>query len=76
MGRGKGKKRGPRLHDLKSIKQELGHIYRLTRLGELEVAETYKLSQILAILARLISGQEIETRVEELEKELANGKRT
>ncbi len=61
------KKRGPRLHDLKSVKQELGHLYRQAKLGYIDVQDASRLANILQILARIIQGTDIEERLAALE---------
>lgn len=61
------KKRGPRLHDLKSVKQELGHLYRQAKMGDIDISDASKLANILQILARIIQGTDIEERLIALE---------
>jgi len=61
------KKRGPRLHDLKSVRQELGHLYRQAKLGDIDVQDASRLANILQILARIIQGTDIEERLAALE---------
>lgn len=65
------KKRGPRLHQLKSVKQELGHIYRQAKIGEIDISDASKLANILQILARIIQGTDIEDRLSALEAQNA-----
>ena len=60
--------RGPRLHDMRSLKRELGHLYREARLGKVDVADASKLANILGILARIIQNSDIEDRVAALEE--------
>ncbi|MEY4684203.1 MAG: hypothetical protein RLZ25_662 [Pseudomonadota bacterium] len=66
-----GKKRGPRLHDLKHIKQELGHVYRQAKMGEIDISDASKLANILQILARIIQGSELDDRLTALETQIA-----
>lgn len=61
------KKRGPRLHDLKTVRQELGHLYRQAKMGDIDVSDASKLANILQILARIIQGTDIEDRLAALE---------
>lgn len=60
--------RGPRLHDMKTLKRELGHLYREARAGKVDVSDASKLANILSVLARIIQSSEIESRLEALER--------
>lgn len=66
-----GKKRGPRLCSLKTVRQELGHLYRQAKLGEIDISDASKLANILQILSRIIQGTELEDRIATLEAQIA-----
>lgn len=61
-------KRGPRLHDMRSLRRELGHLYREARAGKVDIQDASRLANILGILARIIQSSDIETRLEALER--------
>lgn len=67
-----GKQRGPRLHDLKTVKRELGCLYREARLGKIDTQDASRLANLLSILARIIQGTDLEARLTALEE--SNGK--
>lgn len=61
------KQRGPRLHDLKSVKRELGSLYREARLGKIDTQDASRLGNLLSILARIIQTSDLEARITALE---------
>lgn len=60
-------KRGPRLHDMRSLRRELGHLYREARLGKVDIQDASRLANILGILARIIQSSDFEERLAALE---------
>ncbi len=56
-----------KLLTLGDIKSEMGRLYRSGRAGNLPLESMTKLASVLAIMARLIEGSELEKRVEQIE---------
>ena len=62
--------RGPRigpLNTVQSVRRELGRVYRLARLGEIEVEQLRAFTYSLKILAELVENAELEERLDVLE---------
>jgi hypothetical protein len=49
------------------VKREAGRLYRSARRGELSSADASRLASVLALIARVIEGCEIESRLAALE---------
>jgi len=63
-------KRGPRigpLNTVQSVRRELGRVYRLARLGLIEVEQLRAFTYSLKILAELVENAELEERLDVLE---------
>jgi hypothetical protein len=56
-----------RLDSLDRVRRELTKIYRQGRDGERDVGDSSKLANILALIARILEGTELEKRVAALE---------
>ena len=56
------------------VKREAGRLYRAARRGEVSAADASRLATVLALIARIIEGAEIEARLVALEEAKANGK--
>jgi hypothetical protein len=50
------------------VRRELGRLYRQARAGELTTSDASKLGNLLYLIGRLIGGEELETRVQQLER--------
>ena len=61
----------PRLGTLHEIRRELATLYREAKAGKRDVSEASKLANMLALIARIIEGGEIERRLEALEERRA-----
>jgi len=53
---------------VESVRGELARVYRDSRKGRISTGDGYRLSLMLATLARLIEQSDIERRLEELER--------
>ncbi len=62
---------GP-LVKISGIRKELAALYRDARLNKVNTDKAAKLTYILATLARIIQGDELERRLEQLESEVHN----
>jgi hypothetical protein len=51
-----------------AVRREICRLYKLARLGDVSVGDASKLGNLLFLAARLIEGQELEERVEALER--------
>ena len=60
------------LTTLGQVRKELAQVYRDSRLRRVNANEGTKLTYILTMLARIIQGDELERRLEELEKQITN----
>ena len=58
----------PRLDTLHKVRRELAHLYREGKAGRMDVATASRLAHILALIARILEGAQLEDRVAELEK--------
>jgi hypothetical protein len=56
-----------RLDSLRNVRREAAVIYRAARAGDIDVSDASKLVNILAIISRMIQGDELERRIEALE---------
>ena len=63
-----------RLDTLDRVRRELARLYTEGRDGRRDVADVSKLASVLAIVARLIEGGEIEKRIDALEARAATTK--
>ena len=59
-------RRRTRLDDMRRLRRELTRIYLGARDGECDVSDASKLSNMLAVLGRLIEGGDLERRIEAL----------
>jgi hypothetical protein len=57
-----------RLDSLDRIRRELTKIYRQGRDGERDVGDSSKLAHILALVARIVEGSDLEKRITALEQ--------
>lgn len=62
------------LSKIEHVKSELASVYRQARARNLDVSDASRLANILAILARLIEGSDLEQRLEALEQQLGGTK--
>lgn len=53
------------------VRREVARVYLAARRGELDVADASRLANILAILGRMISGDAVEERLQQLEDHLS-----
>jgi hypothetical protein len=60
-----------RLDSLIRVRTEMARLYREGRDGERDVVEARQLAAILSMIAKILSDGELETRLEALEKALA-----
>src|SRR4051812_22005311 len=58
------------LDSIDRVRRELVRLYLEGKQGRRDVAEVSKLANVLALVARLVEGGELEGRLEELEKRL------
>lgn len=56
------------LRTIGEVHAEAARIYRLARSGQMDSAECSRLASVLALIARMIEGGELERRVRALEK--------
>ncbi len=64
-----------KLQDIADVKRELARIYRESRSGKMLTADLGRFANVLAILARVMSDSDLESRILALEAErLAGGK--
>jgi hypothetical protein len=60
----------PRIGPLQTaadVKREAGRLYRAARRGAVLPADASRMASVLALIARVVEGAEIETRLTELE---------
>ena len=50
------------------VKVEAGRLYKAARRGEVPPADASRLASVLALIARVIEGADLETRIEALER--------
>jgi hypothetical protein len=65
-----GRSRRNRLDTLPRCRRELARLYAETREGKLEAQTATRLASIVALIARILDGAELEARVAKLEGEL------
>ena len=58
------------LSRLQHVRMELAKLYREARRGQINVADASRLANLLQILARVMSDDELERRITELEKKV------
>lgn len=56
-----------RLDTVSDARREVAKLYRMAREGEIEISDASKLANILALLARMVEGSDLEARLEALE---------
>jgi hypothetical protein len=56
------------LRTIGEVQSEAGRIYRLARSGQMDSAECSRLASVLALIARMIEGGELEKRIAALEE--------
>jgi hypothetical protein len=57
------------LSKIEHVRAELANVYRQARVGNIDMADATKMAYILSILAKLIETNDLERRIELLEKE-------
>jgi len=62
------------LHDIAAVRREMGKVYRDARAGKIDSQDGTRLVYILTQIAKLHEAEELERRVQQLEK-LTNGTR-
>jgi hypothetical protein len=67
--------RGPRLDTLPRCRRELAKLYHEARSGRLAPQDATRLASIVAMIARLIDGADLEDRLARLEAGLSAGQR-
>lgn len=55
------------LRTIGEVQAEAGRIYRLARSGQMDSQECSRLASVLALIARMIEGGDLERRIEALE---------
>ena len=66
-----------KLATVEDVRRELGRVYREARAGQRNVSDASRLAHVLAVLARLIEGSDLEKRIAALEAAAAaNSERT
>ena len=58
------------LRTISEVQAEAGRVYRLARSGQMDSAECSRLASVLALIARMIEGGELERRLEQLEERM------
>ena len=61
-----------RLNTISECRRELARLYWEARAGTLDVSEASRLANMLQILSRLIAGDDIERRLQELEQQIGH----
>ncbi len=56
-----------RLDTVGDARREVAKLYRMAREGELDISDASKLANILALIARMVEGSDLEARLEALE---------
>lgn len=56
-----------RLDTVADARREVAKLYRMAREGEIEISDASKLANILALIARMVEGSDLEARLEALE---------
>lgn len=56
-----------RLDTVSDARREVAKLYRMAREGEIEISDASKLANILALIARMVEGSDLEARLEALE---------
>jgi hypothetical protein len=67
--------RRPRLDTLSKVRRELALLYFEARQHRLDVLDASRLGNLLAVIARVLEGSELERRLEAVEERLEKGKR-
>jgi hypothetical protein len=60
-----------RLDSLAAVRRELARLYTEAKHGHRNASDASKLGNILALISRILEGEPLERRLEELEKALA-----
>tara|TARA_R110000824_G_scaffold19504_2_gene75403 strand:+ start:5262 stop:5531 length:270 start_codon:yes stop_codon:yes gene_type:complete len=60
-----------RLDTVGNVSRELAKLYREARSGKIDISDASKLSNMLAIIGRIIGDSELEARISELEGNIA-----